>query len=121
VGLRGWATLALLTCGLGTELVVLLGDSYVPLSLAWLTTATVTSSPFLVLASGVNFPLGVLVATLYTGAGSVLFLVCGFILLVAMVGAIALTWEQDAEPLGGVAVDGEAHAKSLYKEGYHNP
>jgi NADH-quinone oxidoreductase subunit J len=117
LGERG--TLLLLFFGLLGELVFLLGESYVPLSLSWLTMSTIHSSSPLVEASGSDFPLGVLVATLYTG-GSAAFLVSGFILLVGMIGAIVLTLDRR----GGVTEEFtyfvEENAESLHKEGYHN-
>jgi NADH-quinone oxidoreductase subunit J len=117
--LGGYGTLLALFFGLLGELVFLLGESYVPLSLSWLTTATLHTNLPLVVASGVDFPLGTLVSTLYTG-GSAAFLVSGFILLVGMVGAIVLTLDQR----GGVAAEFtygvEESAESLHKEGYHN-
>jgi NADH-quinone oxidoreductase subunit J len=91
LGERG--TLLVLLLGLLAELFFLLGESYVSCSPAWLMTTTVHSTSPLVMASGADFPLGVLVATLYTG-GSSAFLVSGFILLVGMVGAIVLTLDQ---------------------------
>jgi hypothetical protein len=81
--------------------------------------STIHSSSPLVEASGSDFPLGVLVATLYTG-GSAAFLVSGFILLVGMIGAIVLTLDRR----GGVTEEFtyfvEENAESLHKEGYHN-